>query len=123
MSMLSHIQGSIDVSWPTPWKKTTPLILLQTDWAAVAAENGLKDASIAKVRWGQIRRKKIEGKTPTPKVAGGKRKNTEAQNEIDSEETPTKKKKARELGAKIKTGETGEMGENMVKVETNSDEE
>ncbi|GAB7343831.1 hypothetical protein MBLNU457_1799t1 [Dothideomycetes sp. NU457] len=41
---------------------------LSADWAAVATENNYKDASIAKTRWNQIRRKKI---APSPgKTAG-----------------------------------------------------
>ncbi|KAK3676522.1 hypothetical protein LTR78_003798 [Recurvomyces mirabilis] len=56
MCMIKHLQGDIP-----------------TDYDAVAAEMGYKDASIAKTRWGQIKRKKINttGDNPTPKKRKG----------------------------------------------------
>lgn len=74
----------------------------QADWEAVAADNGHKDGSISKTRWGQIRRKKIEGIVPvpksgTPKKSPKKRAGPKAEDELDVDDaaTPSKSKKAR----------------------------
>jgi len=50
------------------YRQKTSSNIFQADWASVAAENNYKDASIAKTRWGQIRRKKI---APSPVKAAG----------------------------------------------------
>ncbi|KAI6872289.1 hypothetical protein KC343_g550 [Hortaea werneckii] len=67
---------------------------LNTDFEAVAAELGYKDAGVAKTRWGQIKKKKIEGSTTDSspvKATPGKRKG-KASDGADDEETPKAKK-------------------------------
>jgi len=78
----------------------------QADWATVATENNYKDASIAKTRWGQIRRKKIANGSPkganagvtkapakkgraagSPKAKGGKGKSKKAVASEDDEDS------------------------------------
>lgn len=46
--------------------------IIQCQWDKVAAELGYKDASIAKTRWGQIRRKKIDSAGGVDKATSGK---------------------------------------------------
>ncbi|OTA34940.1 hypothetical protein BTJ68_04583 [Hortaea werneckii EXF-2000] len=67
---------------------------LNTDFEAVAAELGYKDASVAKTRWGQIKKKKIEGSTtdPSPVKATPKKRKGKASDGADDEETPKAKK-------------------------------
>ncbi|RMZ14401.1 hypothetical protein D0864_00188 [Hortaea werneckii] len=67
---------------------------LNTDFEAVAAELGYKDASVAKTRWGQIKKKKIEGSTTdsSPVKATPKKRKTKASDGADAEETPKAKK-------------------------------
>ncbi|KAI6820811.1 hypothetical protein KC332_g8079 [Hortaea werneckii] len=67
---------------------------LNTDFDAVAAELGYKDAGVAKTRWSQIKKKKIEGTTSESspvKVTPRKRKG-KASDGADDEETPKVKK-------------------------------
>ncbi|KAI7552172.1 hypothetical protein KC331_g2070 [Hortaea werneckii] len=78
MCMLKHLKDDI----------------LNTDFEAVAAELGYKNAGIAKWKWSQIKKKKIEGATsefsPT-KVFPRKRKG-KASDGPNDEETPKAKK-------------------------------
>ncbi|EMC97012.1 hypothetical protein BAUCODRAFT_147197 [Baudoinia panamericana UAMH 10762] len=76
---------------------------LQADWNAVATELGYKDASIARTRWSQIKRKKIKG--DSPKAAKGtprKRKDSGTGGGDDEEgvESPTAKKRGRKAKGK-----------------------
>ncbi|KAI7087715.1 hypothetical protein KC356_g3994 [Hortaea werneckii] len=67
---------------------------LNTDFDAVAAELGYKDASFAKTRWSQIKKKKIEcttSESSPAKVTPRKRKG-KASDGADDEETPKVKK-------------------------------
>lgn len=67
---------------------------MQADFDAVARELGYKDASIAKTRWSQIKRKKIAGAagaTPS-KASPGKRKKAAATSDDEEVATPAKKK-------------------------------
>ncbi|KAK4570079.1 hypothetical protein LTR86_003049 [Recurvomyces mirabilis] len=76
MCMIKHLHGDIP-----------------TDYDAVAAEMGYKDASIAKTRWGQIKRKKInaDGDKPTPK----KRKGATTEGNGADDDTSNPKKRGR----------------------------
>ncbi|RMY73318.1 hypothetical protein D0863_03940 [Hortaea werneckii] len=67
---------------------------LNTDFEAVAAELGYKDAGVAKTRWGQIKKKKIEGSTTdsSPVKATPKKRKGKASDGADDEETPKAKK-------------------------------
>lgn len=80
----------------------------QTDFAAVAAECGLKDARSAKVRWSQIRRTKINVPATPGAPAGGVDKKAPSKTKaakpkpafIDDDESPSRTKRGR--GGKAK---------------------
>lgn len=84
----------------------------QTDFTAVAAECGLKDATSAKVRWSQIRRTRINVSATTSAPAGGVDKKTPSKTKaakpkpafIDDDESPTRTKRGRGGKAKDKAG-------------------
>ncbi|KAI7231143.1 hypothetical protein KC330_g6589 [Hortaea werneckii] len=85
---------------------------LNTDFEAVAAELGYKDAGVAKSRWGQIKKKKIEGnpsESSPAKVTPRKRKGKSSDG-ADDEETPKAKKgrgKAKSEGVVKEDSEEG----------------
>ncbi|KAI7670562.1 hypothetical protein KC318_g3967 [Hortaea werneckii] len=88
---------------------------LNTDFEAVAAELGYKDAGVAKTRWGQIK-KKIEGNTSESspaKVTPRKRKG-KASDGADDEETPKAKKGRGKAKSESVVKEDSEEGANAV---------
>lgn len=82
----------------------------QTDFAAVAAECGLKDARTAKVRWSQIKRGKINVPATSGAPAGGVDKKTPSKTKpskpkpafITDDDSPTPSKRGRGEKAKGK---------------------
>lgn len=91
----------------------------QTDFVGVAADMGYKDASIAKTRWSQIKKKKITGsapaggvdKTPPNKKTPAKAKKATVAGEGvegDTPKTPAKRGRKPKSAPKIKAEESGE---------------
>lgn len=68
ISIMKNLEGDLKVRMLDLLTALMPsnLVSSQSNFAAVAEECGLKDASIAKTRWGQIRRKKIRSSTSSP---------------------------------------------------------
>ena len=93
--IMKHLKGDIQVSRRAiRHHNITTDTTSQADLEAVACELGYKDASVAKTRWNQIKRKKIAGvagATPA-KASPGKRKKVVDQDDDDEETTPAKKK-------------------------------
>ncbi|KAK5115905.1 hypothetical protein LTR62_000361 [Meristemomyces frigidus] len=104
LSMIKHLKGDI-----------------QTDYDAVAQELGYKDASIARTRWGQIKRKWItaDGGKASPK----KRKGAATDGDDDEEEISTPPSKKRGRKPKAEKGKDGEAKEGEVKEEEVKEEE
>lgn len=76
LSIICNTPGPIAVSLKPHLPAQNPLTphLPKCDWAAVAAENGYKDAAIAKQRFQQIRRAKLNGaagSSPAKAPVGG----------------------------------------------------
>lgn len=63
VSIMKHMTGNPPVNPPGPYlpPPITNQPWNQTDWDAVAQDQGYKDASIARTRYGQIRKKKLDG--------------------------------------------------------------
>lgn len=113
MCMLKHLKdGNLNVRKAECDRYHHLLIYCKTDFEAVAAELGYKDASVAKTRWGQIKKKKIEGTTSESspaKVTPRKRKGKTSDG-ADDEETPKAKKgrgKAKSEGVVKEDSEEG----------------
>ncbi|GAM86767.1 hypothetical protein ANO11243_047870 [Dothideomycetidae sp. 11243] len=100
LSILAHLQGEIAVS-PPHHILTFKLTLVETDWNGVAAECGYKDSSIAKIRWRQIRNKKI------PSLGSTKTVNSPAKKE--SQDSYGEIKQGKKRGRPIKKAKLEDM--------------
>lgn len=99
--------------------------ITQCQWDKVAAELGYKDASIAKTRWGQIRRKKIDSSAAggVDKAASGKV-NTAKPKKTTSSTKKSANKKDIEISSEVKEEEDDQVSHGKtedIKVE-NEDE-
>ncbi|RMY02465.1 hypothetical protein D0867_11042 [Hortaea werneckii] len=117
MCMLKHLKdGNLNVRHALHGRHHHLLICYKTDFEAVAAELGYKDAGVAKTRWGQIKKKKIEGNTSESspaKVTPRKRKG-KASDGADDEETPKAKKGRGKAKSESVVKEDSEEGANAV---------
>lgn len=97
MCMIKNLQGDFPVR-PVLYVAAACADLSETNYDAVATELGCKDASVAKARWGQIKRKKImpSGSTDGKKATPRKRKGAAVGSDGVTDESPAPKKRGRQ---------------------------
>ncbi|KAK5125511.1 hypothetical protein LTR85_000622 [Meristemomyces frigidus] len=101
---------------------------LPSDFEAVAAELGYKDANVLKTRWSQIKRKKInaagaanseKSEKATPKKRKGK---ADGADEVDDEETAKKKRGRKSKADKAKEEDEAATAAGVKKEENEAEE-
>ncbi|KAI6779842.1 uncharacterized protein J7T54_003766 [Emericellopsis cladophorae] len=88
------------------------------DWAGVAAEQGFKSAEVAKVRFGQVKRKLGINDTITPNRKGPT--NSPGSTPTKVTKTPTKSRGGRQK-APVKKEESDTEGDTKIKTEVKSE--